>query len=459
MFTRETFETAMHRFRTHPVQSALTLAGLVVGTSAIIIIVALGLTGRTFVMSQIEGVGSHLVWASYEGTVTSGVSRTTEDQITDADVRAIEARSDLFAGVTPLVELHGTVSVLSRAADLSVLGTTPNYATVRKNLRILRGRFLDDDDISERAKVCVVSHALYHDLFGNDTLLPLPPPSLSERSVAKAALARRRLRRTGAGEGRGLPSEAAPSPQRLWRVGDLAKEGEGHRDKMLRTLGMTFQVIGEFDKPVDTMGQGEITPYSIFVPVTVAWFFTPSRRVDTVFAEVREFSEIPRAAATVEDLLRERHHQGSVFKVKTMTTVIRVARTISFGLIAGFIAAAAVSVVVGGVGIMNILLASVEQRTREIGVRMSVGARRRDILRQFLLEALMLGAMGSLLGVVVGLGLPLLVKPFVHGFQVRVSPLSAVLAFLFSCGVTIVFGVVPAVRAANLNPTEALRYE
>jgi putative ABC transport system permease protein len=401
MFTRETFETAMHRFRTHPVQSALTLAGLVVGTSAIIIIVALGLTGRTFVMSQIEGVGSHLVWASYEGTVTAGVSRTTEDQITDADVRAIEARSDLFAGVTPLVELHGTVSVLSRAADLSVLGTTPNYATVRKNLRILRGRFLDDDDISERAKVCVVSHTLYHDLFGNDD---------------------------------------AP-------------------DKMLRTLGMTFQVIGEFDKPVDTMGQGEITPYSIFVPVTVAWFFTPSRRVDTVFAEVREFSEIPRAAATVEDLLRDRHHQGSVFKVKTMTTVIRVARTISFGLIAGFIAAAAVSVVVGGVGIMNILLASVEQRTREIGVRMSVGARRRDILRQFLLEALMLGAIGSLLGVVVGLGLPLLAKPFVHGFQVRVSGLSALLAFLFSCGVTVVFGVVPAVRAANLNPTEALRYE
>src|SRR6266508_3468300 len=274
MFTPETFETAMHRFRTHPVQMALTLAGLVVGTAAIIIIVALGLTGRTFVMSQIEGVGSHLVWASYEGTVTSGVSRTTEDQITDADVRAIEARSDLFSGVTPLVELHGTVSVLSRAADLSVLGTTPNYATVRKNLRILRGRFLDDDDISERAKVCVVSHTLYHDLFGNALLplpagegrgeghlLPLPPPSLSE------------LRRTGAGEGGGLPSEA------------LAKEGEGHllplpagegggeghpTDKMLRTLGMTFQVIGEFDKPVDTMGQGEITPYSIFVPVTVA---------------------------------------------------------------------------------------------------------------------------------------------------------------------------------------------
>src|SRR5215510_9754062 len=401
MFTRETFETAVHRFRTHPVQTALTLAGLVVGTAAIIIIVALGLTGRTFVMNQIEGVGSHLVWASYEGTVTAGVSRTTEDQITDGDVKAIEARSDLFTGVTPLVELHGTVSVLSKAADVAVLGTTPNYTSVRKNVRILRGRFLDEDDVAQRSKVCVVSAALYRELYGND---------------------------------------------------DAA-------EKTLRTLGMTFHVVGEFDKPVDTMGQGEVTPYSIFIPVTVAWFYTPTRRVDTVFGEVREFSEIPRAATTVEELLRDRHHQGSVFKVKTMTTVIRVARTISFGLIAAFIVAAAVSVVVGGVGIMNILLASVEQRTREIGVRMSVGARRSDILRQFLLEALMLGAIGASIGVAVGLGLPLLLRPFIQSVLIRVSGLSALLAFLFSCAVTLIFGVVPAYRAANLNPTEALHYE
>ena len=401
MFSPETFEAAVHRFRTHPVQTALTLAGLVVGTAAIIVIVALGLTGRTFVMAQIEGVGSHLVWASYEGTVTSGVSRTLEDQITEADVRAIESRQDLFAGVMPLVELHGTVSALSRNAEVSVLGTTPNYPAVRKNLRILRGRFLDEDDLAERSKVCVVSHQLYQDLFG----------------------------------------ESGPS------------------EKTIRTLGMSFQVIGEFDKPVDTMGQGEVTPYSIFIPITVAWFFTPTRRVDTVFAEVREFSEIPRAAQVVEDLLRDRHHQGSVFKVKTMTTVIKVARTISFGLILAFILAAAVSGVVGGVGIMNILLASVEQRTREIGVRMSVGARRRDILQQFLLEALMLGAIGASIGVAAGLALPLLAKLIVKGVEIRVSGLSALLAFLFSCCVTLVFGVVPAYRAANLNPTEALRYE
>jgi putative ABC transport system permease protein len=401
MFTRETFETAVHRFRTHPVQTMLTLAGLVVGTASIILIVALGLTGRTFVMSQIEAVGSHLIWASYEGTVTSGVSRTTEDQITDADVQAIQARGDLFSGVTPLVELHGTVSALSRASEVTVLGTTPNYGTVHRNLRILQGRFLDDDDIAQRTKVCVVSQKLYQDLFGGD--------------------------------------ESA--------------------EKTVRTLGMTFQVVGKFDLPVDTMGQGEVTTYTIFIPVTVAWFFTPTRLVDTVFAEVRDFADIPRAAATVEELLRDRHHQGSVFKVKTMTTVIRVARTISFGLIAAFIGAAAVSVVVGGVGIMNILLASVEQRTREIGVRMSVGARRKDILRQFLLEALMLGAIGASIGVAVGLGIPLLVKPFVQAVLIRVSGLSALLAFLFSCGVALVFGVVPAYRAANMNPTEALRYE
>ena len=108
---------------------------------------------------------------------------------------------------------------------------------------------------------------------------------------------------------------------------------------------------------------------------------------------------------------------------------------------------------------MNILLASVEQRTREIGVRMSVGARRRDILRQFLLEALLLGAVGSFLGVVVGLGLPLLARLLVHGVEIEISPLSAVFAFVFSCAVTLTFGVLPAYRAANLNPTEALRHE
>jgi len=401
MLFRELLDTALHRFRTHPVQSALTLAGLVVGTAAIIVIVALGLTGRQFVMAQIEGVGSHLVWASYEGTVTSGVSRVLDDQITDADVRAIASRVDLFSGVMPLVELHGRVSVLSNAADLTIIGTTPNYTTVRKNVRILRGRFFDEDDLASRAKVCVVNRPLYEELFGND----------------------------------------------------------GTEDKTLRALGMTFRVIGEFDKPVDTMGQGEVTPRSIIIPITVAWFFTPVRRVDTVFGEAREFSQIPAAAQVMEDTLRERHHQGSVFKVKTMTTVIKVARTISYGLIVAFVLAAAVSVIVGGVGIMNILLASVEQRTREIGVRMSVGARRRDILRQFLLEALMLGAVGALIGVVVGLGLPLALRPFVKNVLIRVSGLSALLAFLFSCGVTVVFGVVPAYRAANLNPTEALRYE
>src|SRR5512144_2441456 len=112
MFTPETFETAVHRFRTHPVQMALTLAGLVVGTAAIIIIVALGLTGRTFVMAQIEGVGSHLVWAGYEGTDAFGVARVMGEGITGADVEAIELRTDLFSGVTPLVGLHGTFSVL-----------------------------------------------------------------------------------------------------------------------------------------------------------------------------------------------------------------------------------------------------------------------------------------------------------------------------------------------------------
>lgn len=401
MLPRETFDAAVQRFRTHPVQTALTLTGLVVGTAAIILIVALGLTGRTFVMRQIEGVGSLLVWSNYRGTVTSGVSRTIDDVMTDQDVTAIASRSDLFSGVTGIHILRGNVTVQSAVKTLTVIGVMANYGTVRKNMRILQGRFLDEDDVQTRARVCVVNRDLYRQLF----------------------------------------------------------DGEPPEGKTIRTLGTTFQVVGEFEEPVDTLGRGDVVPETILIPITVAWYFTPVRQVKTLFAEARDFSELPAAVTAVQDILKERHRPGSVYEVESMTTVVRLARTISVGLMVVFVLAAAVSVVVGGVGIMNILLASVEQRTREIGVRMSVGARRRDILRQFLMEAAILGAAGSILGVIFGLAVPLLARSLVRGVEIRVSVLSAALAFLFSCAVTVLFGVVPATRAAKLNPTEALRYE
>jgi putative ABC transport system permease protein len=401
MFNPEVFGMAVDRFRKHPVQTSLTLAGMVVGTAAIIFVVALGLTGRGYVLKQIEGVGSHLVWANYRGTVTSGVSRVADDYITDMDIRALAARTDLFSGVTGILTLRGNITVQSQARTLTVLGVMANYGAVRKNMRILRGRFFDEEDVLERARVCVVNRDLYEELFANDD-----------------------------------------SP-----------------DKTIRTLGTTFQVIGEFEEPVDTLGRGEVVPETILIPMTVAWYYTPVRQVKTVFAETREFSALPTAVGVVRDILRERHRPGSVYEVESMTTVVRLANAISVGLIVVFILAAAVSVIVGGVGIMNILLASVEQRTREIGVRMSVGARRRDILGQFLFEALSLGVAGSSIGVVVGLGLPYVSRLFVRGVDIRVSILSAVLAFLFSCGVAVIFGAVPAYRASSLNPAEALHYE
>jgi putative ABC transport system permease protein len=401
MFNREVFGMALDRFRKHSVQTSLTLAGLVVGTAAIILVVSLGLTGRQYVLRQIEGVGSRLVWANYRGTVTAGVSRATDDVMTDTDVKAIAARSDFFSGVTGILTLRGNVTVQSQSKTLTVLGVMANYGDVRKNMRILRGRFIDDDDVLERARVCVVNRDLYEQLFANDE-----------------------------------------SPE-----------------KSIRTLGTIFQVIGEFEEPVDTLGRGDVVPETILIPATVAWYYTPTRQIKTLFAEVRDFDALPAAVQAVEEILRERHRPGSVYEVESMTTVVRLARAISVALIVVFILAAAVSVVVGGVGIMNILLASVEQRTREIGVRMSVGARRRDILGQFLFEALSLGVAGASIGVAIGLGLPYLSRLFVKGVDVRVSVLSAVLAFLFSCAVAVVFGAVPAYRASSLNPSAALHHE
>ena len=398
---REVIESAVQRFYTHPLQTWLTLIGLFVGTAAIIVVVALGLTGRNFVMAQIEGVGSHLLWAQYLGTASAGAARKLDDQVRDTDAIAVAERRDLFAGVTPLVILHGQVAVQARSVSLTVLGTTANYPLVRKNVRILKGRFLDEDDVSEQAKVCVVSRHLYDQLWPGDELKAMS----------------------------------------------------------IRTLGLTYSVIGEFVEPVDTLGQGDVTPDTIFIPITTSWFFTAAHRVDTLFAQVHDFDQMPLAVATVQDILRERHHPGSQYEVQSMSAVVRVANTVSVGLLVVFILVAAVSVVVGGVGIMNILLSSVEQRTREIGLRMSVGARRRDILTQFLLEALALGAVGSLLGVLGGLALPLAARLLVHSVKIQISAVATVLAFTFSCGVTVLFGLVPAYRAANMNPVEALRHE
>lgn len=400
MVNREVFGMAVDRFRSHPLQTSLSLAGLIVGTASIIFVVTLGLTGRSFVLRQIEGVGSRLVWANYRGTVTSGVSRGLDDFMLDEDVRAIAARTDLFSGVTGTLTLRGNVTVQSQSKTLTVIGVMANYGTVRRNMRILRGRAIDEDDVAQRSRVAVVNRDLYERLFGSD-------------------------------------------------AGDQA----------IRTLGTTFQVIGEFEEPVDTLGRGDVVPETILVPITAAWYFTPTRQVKTLYAEAREFEALPACVRAVEDILKERHRPGSVYEVESMTTVVRLAKTISVALIIVFVLAAAVSVVVGGVGIMNILLASIEQRTREIGVRMSVGARRRDILGQFLFEALTLGVAGATIGVAVGLGLPYLAKGFVRGVDVRVSILSAVLAFLFSCFVSVVFGAVPAYRASLLNPTEALHHE
>jgi putative ABC transport system permease protein len=397
----ETLETALQRFRTNPFQTTLTLAGLVVGTASIILTVSLGLTGRRFVMSQIEGVGSRLIWAIYNGSVSSGTAHDLEDRINDRDVAALEERRDLFSGVTPLLVLRGQTSALSRSVDLTVLGTAANYPQVRKNLRVLSGRFLDEDDVRTRAKVCVVNRHLYEELFPN---------------------------------------------------GDSS-------EKTVRTLGMTFVVIGEFEEPVDTLGQGDVTPETIFIPITTGWLFTPTRWINTLFAEVRDFNDIPRATEATLEILRERHRSGSRYEVTSMTTVIRVASAISWALVVVFALVAAVSVVVGGIGITNVLLVSVEQRTREIGLRRSVGARRRDILGQFLLEALMLGGFGSAVGAVIGLGIPLLARFFLPGVPISVSVLSAVLACVFACAVTVVFAVVPARRAASFDPVEALRHE
>src|SRR4029453_12567447 len=160
-----------------------------------------------------------------------------DDVMTDVDVKAIAARSDLISGATATLMLRGSVTVQSQAKTLTILGVMANYTQVRKNTKILRGRFIDEDDVLQRARVCVVNHDLYELLFGND----------------------------------------------------------GIEGKTVRTHGTTFQVIGEFEEPVYTLGRGDIVPETILIPITVAWYFTPTPEAKTLYAEGRDFSELPAA--------------------------------------------------------------------------------------------------------------------------------------------------------------------
>jgi putative ABC transport system permease protein len=378
-------------------RSGLTMLGMAIGTASVVGVVSIGLLGRAYVVGLIEGVGSNLVFAYGTG---DGVN---PEEVSFDDLDAFRARVPGVSEMAPVLTGSETLAIKGEPEAVSILGTTPSYPEVR-NLVLVSGRFLTDREEESGEKVTMLSRELAKRLYGDR-----PPPD----------------------------------------------------DEYLRLFGLRFKVVGVYREGVESAAavqKSEAAGLTAIVPFTTFRNLYPVRFVDVVYFRAESPRAVPHVVASVSEILKSRHRALSSFKVESLDRYLVLAQQISDAVTLGLIAIAAVSLLVGGIGIMNIMLVTVSERTRDIGIRLALGAGRRDILFQFLLEAGILSFVGGIAGVLIGAVLPWYVG-LLYGVEVPVSSLSVVVAFTVSVAVGLFFGLYPARKAANMNIVDALGYE
>ena len=400
MFLGEALRFSAQALRANPVRSLLTGLGMVIGTASVILVVTISLTSRDYILEQVEGIGSNIIFAYY-ASGGPDVAVADADYIKMSDVETIrqELGADIVAA-TGVMSNFDRMLIGGKEQDAKVIGTDQDYRAVR-NIVISSGRFLDEGDVTLRAKVALLTDKLAERMFGNQA----------------SALGR-----------------------------------------VIKLYGLQFTVIGTFHEKVETFGQSEVERETILIPITVLRYFTPVERIDPLYVQVRSPAQVDRVALRVQEIVEGRHRPGARYRVDTLTAILNAAKNISLILSLVLVMVSAITLVISGIGIMNIMLVTVTERTREIGVRLAVGASPREILVQFLTEAILVSLSGGLLGILVGVAIPLSVQLFAD-IKIPISPLAIVVAFGVSCLVGLVFGILPANRAAHLSPTEALRYE
>jgi putative ABC transport system permease protein len=229
---------------------------------------------------------------------------------------------------------------------------------------------------------------------------------------------------------------------------------------LLRVGELQFTVVGVFKERMATFGLSEIQTETVIVPLPLLKYYTGNDWVRVIYTQAVALEDVPSVTRQVAQILRSRHRPEAVYKVENLNAILDTARQISVALTVILLLVGFIALIISGVGIMNIMLVTVTERTREIGVRMAVGARRREIRWQFLLEALIISGTGALVGILIAVSIPVLFKPLLPaGFPVSSSWISVIVAFLVTCLTGVLFGYLPANRAAGLQPTESLRYE
>ncbi|HEU5413459.1 MAG TPA: ABC transporter permease [Candidatus Angelobacter sp.] len=402
MVFSEIVAIALDSFQTSKVRFILTAIGMVIGTASLILVVTIGLTGKQYVMNQIQSIGANLIYAYYEGGSNASVSLGAGgDYLTVEDMKAVQQQVPGIQAASPMLELHDRISVGNgKQRDILVLGVSPQYETVR-NLQVLAGRFFDDDDAMSRAKVAVVTQQFAQTVYGNVS-----------SSVGKE----------------------------------------------IKISGLPFVIVGTFRERIDTLGQSEIAGDTILIPYSVGRYFTGNDAVKQLFFSTADAGDVPRATQMIQQVIQSRHRPQSVYRVENLTGFLVVAARTANALTLVLLTVALMVLLVSGVGIMNIMLANVRTRIREIGIRKAIGATRREILLQFLTEAVLISLAGGIIGTIIGLAIPFSVR-FLTEYRIPISGLSAIIALAVAILVGVIFGTVPATRAAQLDPVEALHYE
>jgi putative ABC transport system permease protein len=393
----EIISFAYDTFCSNKVRFALTALGMVIGTASLILVVTIGMTGKQYVLNQIQSIGTNEVFAEYQG----GAGNLNPDFLTIEDLHAVLQQVPGIAAASPVVPLDERVPIGNgKERDVRVLGVFPEYISVR-NLVVISGRFFDAEDEQAHNKVGVITQKLAEQLYGS-----------TEDAVGK----------------------------------------------VLKLSGLPFTIIGTFKERVDTFGQSEVTSNTMVIPYTVSRYFTDTAGVNQIYFSATEASMVLPVTEQIRKVIQSRHRSESVYNVDNLSALVAVAERAANALTLVLLLVATVTLLVSGIGIMNIMLATVSARIREIGIRKAMGATNREIRFQFLSEAILISLVGGFAGVVIGLALPFSVR-FLTAYRIPISGLSAIVAILVSSLVGILFGTVPAARAAKLDPVESLRYE
>jgi putative ABC transport system permease protein len=399
MDLRETLSVSIDALRANKMRAMLTSLGVIIGSASIVLVVTVALTSKKFVISQIEAVGSNLL--SVELVRTTDKAQPLSYEMTLDDMEAVRNSISGVTAVAGVSDLQMSVVAQGVVRPVTLIGVTPEYREIRR-LVVLRGRYLDSMDMETRSKMCLITPQLAKRLFGQDNPV-----------------------------GRDL------------HVGELI-----------------FTVVGVFNERVETYGLADIQEESVLVPFGLVKYYTGTNTLKVLDVQAATPEEVPNVQRQLTALLHSRHPGNPEYHVQTLTAILKAAKDISLALTIVLIVIAFIALLISGIGIMNIMLVTVTERTREIGIRKAIGAARREIMYQFLTEAILISGGGAVLGILIGLLVPAVAQFFLPGnMRVPVSPLSVLLAFAVSCSTGLFFGYLPANQAAKLQPIESLRYE